>query len=92
MRFSVPRAVKELAPRLQSALQRFAKPWYRLRAVRIFRDKTSLSVTSALWPTIEAALRRSEVFIFMASPEAGQSEGTTKELTTFPVWPAPNEF
>jgi hypothetical protein len=32
----------KLAPALQSALHRFAKPWYRLRAMRIFRDKTSL--------------------------------------------------
>ncbi|MDQ3698882.1 MAG: hypothetical protein M3373_12810 [Gemmatimonadota bacterium] len=27
-----------LAPALQSALHRFAKPWYRLRARRVFRD------------------------------------------------------
>ena len=32
-----------LAPRLQSALQRFAKPWRKGRAVRIFRDESSLS-------------------------------------------------
>lgn len=46
-----------LAPQLQSALHGFAKPWYRLRAIRIFRDKTSLSATPSLWPSIEAALR-----------------------------------
>jgi hypothetical protein len=28
----------KLAPALQSALYQFAKPWYRLRAVRVFRD------------------------------------------------------
>jgi hypothetical protein len=34
-----------LAPAIQSALHRFAKPWYRLRAIRVFRDRTSLSAT-----------------------------------------------
>ncbi len=31
-----------LAPVLQSALQRFAKPWYRRQILRVFRDQTSL--------------------------------------------------
>ena len=35
----------KLAPALQSALQRFARPWYQLRAMRVFRDKTSLAAT-----------------------------------------------
>jgi len=30
-----------LAPRLQAGLQRFAKPWWKRRAVRIFRDESS---------------------------------------------------
>jgi hypothetical protein len=51
-----------LAPAIQSALQRFAKPWYRLRAVRIFRDQTSLAATPALWPSIEKALAESDYF------------------------------
>ena len=33
-----------LAPRLQAGLQRFAKPWWKRRALRIFRDEASLSV------------------------------------------------
>jgi len=33
----------KLAPALQSALHHFAKPWYRLPAMRVFRDKTTLS-------------------------------------------------
>lgn len=37
----------EFAPAIQAALYGFAKPFYRLRAVRIFRDKTkALAVTS----------------------------------------------
>ena len=32
----------KLAPSLQSGLQQFAKPWNRLRAIRVFRDKTGV--------------------------------------------------
>jgi len=42
----------KLAPALQQSLQRFAKPWNRMRALRVFRDETSLSINPALWPTI----------------------------------------
>ena len=36
-----------LAPALQSALHRLAKPLYRLRALNVFRDKTGLAATHA---------------------------------------------
>ena len=35
----------ELAPSLQSALQVFLKPFYRRRAIRVFRDETNLSAS-----------------------------------------------
>jgi hypothetical protein len=38
----------KLAPALQSALQKFAKSWYRRRALDVFRDQTSLSANPAL--------------------------------------------
>ena len=44
-----------LAPRLQSALQRFAKPWWKRRAMRIFRDESSLSANPHLWSSIAEA-------------------------------------
>ena len=69
-----------LAPALQSALHRFAKPWYRLRALRIFRDKTNLHVTPRLWPAIQSALDQSSHFIFLASPEAAASEWVSREI------------
>ena len=71
----------KLAPTLQTALHRFAKPWYRLRAMHVFRDKTSLAMTSELWPSIEAALEQSEHFLLLASPPAAQSEWVQKEVT-----------
>lgn len=70
----------KLAPALQSAIHRFAKPWYRLRAIHVFRDKTSLSVNPALWPSIEKALSESEYFILLASPQAAKSRWVKQEI------------
>src|SRR5215831_1683432 len=73
----------KLAPQLQQALQMFAKKWYVLRAVRIFRDKTGLGVTPALWPSISSAIAESEYFLYLASEEAAQSHWVRKELSEF---------
>lgn len=70
----------QLAPALQSGLQRFAKPFYRLRAMRIFRDETSLHLTPKLWPTIQQAVNESEHFILMASPAAANSKWVHDEV------------
>ena len=70
----------KLAPALQNALQRFAKPWYRLRALHLFRDQTSLSATPGLWPAIEAALKGSRYFLLLASPEAAKSRWVQQEV------------
>src|SRR5688572_31157284 len=69
----------KLAPALQAALHRFAKPWYRRRALRVFRDETSLSASPALWPSIEAALAASRYFVLLASPAAAQSRWVGQE-------------
>jgi len=49
-----------LAPRLQAGLQRFAKPWWKGRTPRIFRDESSLSANPHLWSSITDALATSE--------------------------------
>lgn len=69
----------ELAPGIQRGLQQFAKPWNRVRALRVFRDETSLSADPALWSAIERALASSNAFILMASPEAAQSRWVARE-------------
>ena len=69
-----------LATALQSAVERFAKPWYRLRATRVFRDDTSMSANTALWSTIETGLRQSQWLVLLASPAAAASEYVTNEL------------
>ena len=48
-----------LAAALQQGLHRFAKPFFKLRAIRVFRDETTLAMTPSLWPDIEKALRDS---------------------------------
>jgi WD40 repeat protein len=70
----------KLAPALQSALHGFAKPLYRLRAMRVFRDKTSLAMTPELWPSIEKALTDSEYFLLLASPQAAASQWVQEEV------------
>src|ERR1700680_266517 len=69
-----------VAPALQSALHRFAKPWYKLRALHIFRDQTNLAVNPALWSSIREALDQSLFFILLASPEAAASPWVANEV------------
>jgi hypothetical protein len=69
-----------LAARLQQALHGFAKPWYQRRALRVFRDRTSLAASPALWPAIETALSHSTWFLYLASPPAAQSAWVPKEV------------
>ena len=73
-------ADERLAPALQSGLHRFAKPWYRLRAMRVFRDKTGLAVTPELWGSIQKALEDADYFILLASPQAAQSKWVEQEV------------
>lgn len=72
---------KPVAAALQSAVQKLGKPWYRRRALRVFRDDTSLSATPGLWPSIESALAQSRYLILLASPEAAASPWIAKEVT-----------
>lgn len=69
-----------LAPRLQAALQRFAKPWWKRRALWIFRDESSLSANPHLWSSITDALDRSAWFILLLSPDAAASEWVGQEI------------
>ena len=70
----------QLAPALQAGLQGFAKPLFRLRALRVFRDKTGLGVTAALWPAIESALADADYFVLLASPGAARSPWVDREV------------
>jgi len=69
-----------LAPRLQAGLQRFAKPWWKRRALRIFRDESSLSANPHLWSSITDALDQSGWFVLLLSPDAAESEWVDQEI------------
>jgi hypothetical protein len=69
-----------LAPAIQTALHRLARPWYRVRALHVFRDVTNLSAAPELWPMIERALDDSAALILLASPEAASSKWVRREV------------
>jgi WD40 repeat protein len=69
-----------LAPRLQAGLQRFAKPWWKRRALRIFRDESSLSANPHLWSSITDALDQSDWLVLLLSPDAAESEWVNNEV------------
>ena len=70
----------QVARALQGCLQKFAKPWYRLRAFRIFRDKSVLAAAPALSVALQNAVNSSEYLILLASLEAARSDWVRKEV------------
>jgi WD40 repeat protein len=73
------RADSALAVALQRGLHRFAKPWYRARALHVFRDDAALSANPDLWSSVRQALDSSRYYILLASPLAAQSEWVARE-------------
>ncbi|MGG5890105.1 TIR domain-containing protein [Falsiroseomonas sp. HC035] len=69
-----------LAPALQYSLHRVAKPWYRLRSLRVFLDQTNLSASPGLWDSIESALSHAQYFVLLASPMASTSSWVAREI------------
>ena len=69
-----------LALALQRGMQRMAKLWYSMRALRIFRDESALSVNPQPWASIQAALDDSRWFIFLVSPQFASSEWVNREV------------
>ncbi len=69
-----------LAPALEKAFEKFAKPVFKRTALTIFRDTNDLSASPDLWGNIEAGLRESAYFIFLASPQAASSHWCKKEI------------
>ena len=70
----------KLAPALQTALEKFAKPWYKVRYLNVFRDEASLTASPHLWNNIQKALDQSEYLIYMASPTSANSKWVVKEI------------
>jgi sulfatase modifying factor 1 len=70
---------REVAPVIQSVLQRFLRPWYKLRAKTVFRDLSCLPAGSSLNGELFDRLDRSAHLIVLASPEARLSRGMEME-------------
>jgi hypothetical protein len=70
----------QLAPAVQAALQRMARPWWKKRALQVFRDETGLAVDPHMWQSIKAVLNSSEWFVLFASPEAANSAWVNLEI------------
>jgi tetratricopeptide (TPR) repeat protein len=71
----------QFAPILQRSLQRFAKPWWKLWALRIFRDETNLAAAPDLTDSIKKALEASHFFILLASRAGARSKWVGRELS-----------
>jgi len=69
-----------LGPALQIGLERFAKPWYGLRGLRVFRDSANLAASPDLWRSIEQALSSSAWFVLLASADAAKSAPVDREV------------
>jgi hypothetical protein len=69
----------EIAPAVQSVLQSFLCPWYKLRAKTVFRDLSCLPAGSSLESELFERLDRSAHLIVLASPEASLSRGMEME-------------
>jgi WD40 repeat protein len=82
----------KLAPTLQTMVERFAKPWYRPRALRVFRDTASLSANPDLWSSIEEALASSKWLVLMASPDAARSPWVNREITWWLEYKSPRRL
>ena len=68
------------AAALQVGIERFAKPWNRLRACRVFRDDASMSANAGLWSAIERALTDSRYLILILSRAAAKSNYVDNEV------------
>ncbi len=71
----------KLAGELSAELERFAKPWYQLRARRIFQDAGKISL--AAQDAIREAIQVSGYFILIASPASASSDWVRHELTAW---------
>jgi len=71
---------RQLTDLLYTRLRRLGRPWYRLQALRIFRDTSTLPATESLWPSIATAIESSTHFLLVASKESAGSIWVEREV------------
>jgi WD40 repeat protein len=67
-------------PRLRHVIEKQSRPWYKPPRIRVFLDKTGVSIGPELWGKIEAGLARSDWLVVLASPEAKSSVWVDREI------------
>lgn len=72
-------ADQHLGPALRDGLHRFARPWNRLRALRVFCDTQTLA-SAELRTGIFRALDSSQCLILLASPQAAEADWVRDEI------------
>ena len=77
-----------IAVGIRSALHKFARPWYALRASNVCLDQASLSAAPDLWEEIRARLDQSRFLILLASSDAAASQWVAKEATHWVATPS----
>ena len=70
----------DLGTSLEKALEKFAKPTFKRRALEIFRDANDLSLASDLGDKIRTGLEDSKYFVCMASQKYAQSKWCGREV------------
>ncbi|GLZ51667.1 toll/interleukin-1 receptor domain-containing protein [Actinomycetospora sp. NBRC 106378] len=71
----------EVAALVHRQMEGFAKPWYRARAMRVFRDTTNLGADADLPAKLEDALQASRWLIVFVSPAAASSRWVDQEVS-----------
>jgi ribosomal protein S7 len=79
--YSGSRHQRAIAKAIESGLRRFGRRWYKINALRVFRDTSNLTANPNLWRAIEDALSCSRSLVYLASPEAAASKWVFRELT-----------
>lgn len=70
----------KLVEAVHKALHKLAKPWWKVRALRVFRDETILASSDDLNKDILDALSSSSFLLLFASPESAESIWVQKEI------------
>ncbi len=58
-----------------------ARPWYRLSALNVYRDRSSMGANPALNSSLQAAIEKSRFFLLLLSPAALTSSWVCDEVT-----------
>jgi hypothetical protein len=74
------REERGIAERLQESVEKCAPPWYRTRALHLFRDERSSGANAGLWPSLDEEMADSRWFILIASRAAAESAGVEYEV------------